>query len=313
MQVIRYSSEKKLEWDAFVDRSKNGTFLFKRNYMDYHSDRFTDCSWMVFNKNKLIAILPANICDSTLYSHQGLTFGGWVTSLDCTIELMLNFSELLFEQLKKNGVKNFVYKCIPYIYNTYPSQEDVYMLFRNRAKLIQCGITSVIDLRKRLPFENIRKRGIKKGIKYNLKVEKSDNIEEYWKLLSNLLSEKYRTKPVHTIDEIQLLASRFPENIELYVVKNCDGAIIGGTLLYISKSVVKSQYIASSKECRDNGGLDLLFSYLLDKYKQSSEHRYFDFGISVENGGLKLNNGLIHQKEGFGGRGVVYETYEIEL
>ncbi|MGG6545868.1 UNVERIFIED_CONTAM: GNAT family N-acetyltransferase, partial [Prevotella sp. 15_C9] len=42
--IIRYSAGDKERWDRFVRRSKNGTFLMQRDYMDYHADRFQDCS-----------------------------------------------------------------------------------------------------------------------------------------------------------------------------------------------------------------------------------------------------------------------------
>ena len=77
INIERYTAEKAAEWDEFVAKSKNGTFLFDRNYMDYHADRFADFSLMFYNdKHKLCALLPANIDDGTLYSHQGLTYGG---------------------------------------------------------------------------------------------------------------------------------------------------------------------------------------------------------------------------------------------
>jgi len=53
--IIRYTSEKVQEWNAFVATSKNGTFLFNRGYMDYHSHRFEDCSLMFF---AMVASLP---------------------------------------------------------------------------------------------------------------------------------------------------------------------------------------------------------------------------------------------------------------
>ena len=46
--------------------------------MDYHNDRFKDHSLMVFKDDKLIALLPANIVDFNLRSHQGLTYGGFL-------------------------------------------------------------------------------------------------------------------------------------------------------------------------------------------------------------------------------------------
>ena len=42
IQVARYDKSQETEWNSFVGRSKNGTFLFNRGFMDYHADRFTD-------------------------------------------------------------------------------------------------------------------------------------------------------------------------------------------------------------------------------------------------------------------------------
>ena len=67
ISICRYTQDKHAQWDDFVKVSKNGTFLFLRAYMDYHSDRFHDHSLMFHNeKGKLIAVLPANIKTASL-------------------------------------------------------------------------------------------------------------------------------------------------------------------------------------------------------------------------------------------------------
>jgi hypothetical protein len=116
---------------------------------------------------------------------------------------------------------------------------------------------------------------------------------------------------VHSLPEIQLLHSRFPQQIRLFVVKSGQ-QVIGGTVLYLSHHVVKTQYIATNAAGRACGALDLLFCHLLQKFQQENMD-YFDFGTSnlVEND--NLNAPLIHQKEGFGGRAVCYDTYEWTL
>ena len=58
IEIIQYNELHKEEWDAFVKTSKNGTFLFERDYMDYHKERFTDASLMIYNDNRLCALLP---------------------------------------------------------------------------------------------------------------------------------------------------------------------------------------------------------------------------------------------------------------
>ena len=77
-KVELYTPERKKEWNIFIENAKNSTFLFDRNYMDYHADRFQDFSLMIYRKNKLYALLPANKKNDVLYSHQGLTYGGLI-------------------------------------------------------------------------------------------------------------------------------------------------------------------------------------------------------------------------------------------
>ena len=81
--------------------------------------------------------------------------------------------------------------------------------------------------------------------------------------------------------------------------------------MFETETTAHVQYIASTEKGRNLGALDGLFDYLIGT--QYAHKRYFDFGISVEQGGWVLNEGLIHQKEGFGARGAVYETYEITI
>ena len=77
-KVKTYKSSDKNTWNNFVLESNQDTFLFQRDFMDYHSDRFIDYSLMVYKNDKVIALLPANRVDDTLYSHQGLTYGGLI-------------------------------------------------------------------------------------------------------------------------------------------------------------------------------------------------------------------------------------------
>ena len=65
-------------WNEFIAHAKNATFLFHRDFVEYHQDRFEDFSLLVFEDEKLKAVLPANIKENLVYSHQGLTYGGLV-------------------------------------------------------------------------------------------------------------------------------------------------------------------------------------------------------------------------------------------
>ena len=78
-QVKKYEKENKKLWNEFVRKAKNATFLFYRDFMEYHQDRFEDFSLLIFDeKENIKAILPANRVGDTVFSHQGLTYGGLV-------------------------------------------------------------------------------------------------------------------------------------------------------------------------------------------------------------------------------------------
>lgn len=311
MEIIRYRREDKELWNSFVSKARNATFLFDRNYMDYHADRFDDNSFMFYHKGKLKAVLPANVAGDTLYSHQGLTYGGLLLDKKATVEDVLECFDSLNSWLRENGLSKVVYKALPWIYQQYPSEEDLYALtWKCKAQLISRNIASTIVIDNKLKFAESRKSGIRKALSLNIEVGESNDIDGFWHVLEDNLGNRYNAKPVHTASEMKLLMSRFPNNIKLYVAK-MNGEIVGGTLIYVTSQVVHTQYISASVEGKKHGALDLLFDYIINKVYANC--RYFDFGKSTEQGGAYLNEPLIFQKEGFGGRGVCYDWYQWEL
>lgn len=311
MEIRRYRREDKELWNSFVSKARNATFLFDRNYMDYHADRFDDNSFMFYHKGKLKAVLPANVAGDTLYSHQGLTYGGLLLDKKATVEDVLECFDSLNSWLRKNGISKVVYKALPWIYQQYPSEEDLYALtWKCKAQLISRNIASTIVIDNKLKFAESRKSGIRKALSLNIEVGESNDVDGFWHVLEDNLGNRYNAKPVHTASEMKLLMSRFPNNIKLYVAK-MNGEIVGGTLIYVTPQVVHTQYISASVEGKKHGVLDLLFDYIINKVYANC--RYFDFGKSTEQGGAYLNEPLIFQKEGFGGRGVCYDWYQWEL
>ena len=312
-EIIQYTAEYKDTWNKFLETSKNGTFMFDRNYMDYHADRFKDNSLMVFRKGCIYAVLPANRDEDTLYSHQGLTYGGLITNKKATTSEILEVFELLKDFLSAQGIKHVIYKPIPHIYHNIPAEEDLYALFRcTNARIIARNISSTIRQDNKIKFTESRKSGIRKAQRNGLVVTESTDLESFWEILSCNLKNKYDKKPVHTLEEIKMLTQVFPNNIKLYLTKDADNKPLGGTLIYITNSqTIHTQYISASQKGKDIGALDILFDHLINvEYKN---YPIFDFGHSTEEMGTILNNALIFQKEGFGGRGVLYDTYQFDL
>lgn len=310
-EIRRYTVDKASEWNAFVAKSKNGTFLFDRRYMDYHSDCFDDHSLLVYRKNRLFALLPGNKKGNTFFSHQGLTYGGFITDHQATAEYICDVFDAVNAFLRSEGLLKVIYKPMPWIYQTMPAEEDVYALFvRCHARLIERDVSSTIFMPHRMKFAESRMSGIRKAKREGLTVRESDDIGAFWRILTDNLHRKYGAHPVHTVSEMQMLKERFPSEIRLFMAYR-DQQPLGGTVLYLTPQVVHSQYISASEEGKQTGALDLLFDHLINEV---DFHRpYFDFGTSAIGDTNEINTSLIFQKQGFGGRGVCYDWYEYDL
>ena len=299
------------EWNQFVSASKNGTFLFDRRFMDYHSDRFSDHSLMCYREGRLYALLPANEKGDTLVSHGGLTYGGLVTDSRCSAKGVLDTFTAINDYLRRQAIRRVVYKAIPWIYHQLPAEEDLYALTAVcHARLTIRDISSAIVATRRLKFTESRRSGLRKALKAGLRICESDDVDAFWHILNDNLTQKYAVSPVHTADELRLLQSRFPENIKLWLVYDGDKPV-GGTLLFLTPQVLHTQYISATPYGKQHGAIDLLFDHLINHVY--ADYPYIDFGKSTVSDSADLNEQLIFQKEGFGARAVCYDTYEYEL
>ena len=311
IDVVRYTADKATEWNDFVARSKQGTFLHDRRYMDYHADRFSDHSLLVYRKHRLFALLPANEAGDTLWSHQGLTYGGLLTDDRAVPETVCEAFVAINDYLRTAGFRRVVYKPVPHIYHRMPAEGDLYALFlRCHASLLERDASSTIAFGCRPKFTESRRSGIRKAMTAGVKVSMSTDVDAFWKILSDSLATKYDARPVHTVEEIKLLMARFPDAIRLYMAYK-DEKPLGGTILYITPQVVHTQYISASADGKRVGALDLLFHHLLNEVPFTQP--YFDFGTSAQGSTNEVNAQLIFQKQGFGARAVCYDIYEWTL
>lgn len=310
-EIRRYTPEHVDEWNQFVAESKNGVFLFDRRYMDYHSDRFCDHSLMFYLDGRLLAVLPAHQSGDTLCSHNGLTYGGLVMSPRLTVVQTMHLFREMNEYLCSQGIRHVSYKAIPWIYHRLSAEEDLYALYHEcHARIVARDFATNIYLSAGLRWERVRRRGIVRARNAGVVVERSNHYEAFWQVLADNLMNKYGVKPVHSLQEIELLHGRFPQNIQLYQAVR-EGKVLGGVVLYISSQVVHAQYSSASPEGKKLGVIDLLYDQIFKDYR---DYPYFDFGRSTEHpDGSGLNENLVFQKEGYGGRGLCYDIYEWEV
>lgn len=311
MNLVPYHPSDKDTWNAFLVTAKNSHFMFYREYMDYHSDRFIDASLLIYRDKELVALFPANIDGEVVHSHQGLTFGGLIMSQDIRCLEVVEIFNTMKKFYKNTGVKKIRYKPVPHIYHACPSEEDLYALHKVNALLVQRDFISVISLSNKPKFSRLRKRSLAKAVKHNLWIKESIDFVDYWAMLVSELRSRHHAVPTHSVEEIKSLAEKFPSNIKLFLSYSLENTLLAGLVLYINSEIVNIQYISSTEEGRSIGAVDILVDYVVNQKYASKQ--WISFGVSSEKQGLSVNEGLVRQKEGFGARAVAADCYEIIL
>jgi hypothetical protein len=308
--IRRYEAHDYATWNAFISTAKNATFLFHRDFMEYHGDRFDDFSLLIFDAEKLVAVLPANRVGDAVFSHQGLTYGGLVYADKLKLASVITIFKRLLHFLNQISIDKIYIKTIPGIYHHKPAEELLYALFLVEGKLISRESLLILDLRMPLKLSKDRLAGVSRGSDHGLVVKEEDNFDLFWNsiLLPNL-ANKYQSAPVHTLEEIKFLYAKFPKNIRQFNVYYQD-EIVAGTTIFESDLVARSQYTSANDEKNVLGSLDFLHKKLLTEVFKDKV--YFDFGTSNQNQGKKLNHGLSYWKESFGGNTIIQDFYEVE-
>tara|TARA_R110002073_G_scaffold128999_1_gene274971 strand:+ start:21162 stop:22097 length:936 start_codon:yes stop_codon:yes gene_type:complete len=309
MDIVKYNVTHREQWNEFVKDALKSTFLFHRDFMEYHSDRFLDHSLLFFKNDAIVAVLPGNQTEGLFISHQGLTYGGFVYGKMSSKD-MLQIMELLLSYLKINGFKKIIYKALPNIFQSSFHEVDLYALHIKKFKLDRRDLSFVIDLKSEIKYAKDRKYRINKSKRNGLTIQKSEDFKAFMQIVNDNLQSKYNKQAIHTADEIKRLYAKFPDNIKLLVVHDSNDALVGGSLLFLDNNFIHTQYLHSNLSGKKLDAKEFLVDHLIQSNKS---YNYLSFGISTENEGKYLNEGLASYKEGFGARCIVHDFYELKL
>lgn len=308
--IKRYEPKDYQQWNTFAGKAKNATFLFHRDFMEYHSDRFEDYSIIVMQNAKWIALLPANRVGATIFSHQGLTYGGFVFAEKIKMTEALEVFTSVLEHLEKSGISKLQIKLIPPFYCSHFSEEIDYLLFLAQARLWRRDFLSVLDLQRPFSLSKDRKQCARRGLKNQLEIREDNNLELFWnQILIPNLKKKHDIAPVHSLEEIVSLQALFPKNIRHFNVYH-QGEIVAGSTIFVTDRVAHPQYISGNDQKNALGSLDFLYQHLINEVFKEMD--FFDFGTSNEFNGTKVNEGLLFWKESFGAHTIVQDHYEVD-
>lgn len=322
--IIDYDEKYKEEWDEFVlNEACNGTFLQSRRFLNYHPvGRYTDCSLLFYEKDKLVAVCPA--CEKiedgkkVFTSHAGSTYGGLIVSgkllrtekmialldsFECGLKER-QFSKCILKQTnplmcsKKMDLMEF---CLYYKKYTEYKELDIYVDYEDYNK------NEVIA-----NFSKLKKRITKKCIDAKMELAElvtEDEIARFHEILADNL-KKYDLKPYHTIEDLIDLKKRFPKDIQFWGCK-FDGKIVAVSMIFLfhKAKCVHTHYLAADSEYNKQSPMTFIYYKMIELYK-NLDYKTLSWGITTEHLGIEINNNLTNTKEEFGSKHNVVKIYE---
>jgi hypothetical protein len=322
LKIEVYNQSYQQDWDNFVGASRNGTFMQQRTFLNYHPlGRFIDCSLMVYNfRGELIAVIPAAQKmlgpKKVFSSYPGASHGGIIVNQKFGTSEAMALVPLLTEYCRSNNFNAIEIKMIPRIYHFWPSDEIDFALRYYGFSTSSSELATALPLKELAePSDHLiesTQRNIRKAKRLGVTIEESNDLATYWSILTDNLKQKHNAKPTHTFAEILDLTSRYPQSIKLFAAF-LQGEMVSGVVCFLLNSrVINCFYIASNNKYQSRRSVELLF-YELISWGMEKGYYYLDWGISTEDKGSRINQGLFEFKEKFGGRGVLREVYYLDL
>lgn len=320
IDLVRYTEEQREKWNDFISVAKNSTFLHTREFYDHNPlNAEDDHSLMFFKQGKLVAVFPANMYEKEgkviLHSYLRSTYGGLVVKNGITIAELVEIVRLLKELAIEHNISEVINRQPFSIFNETLSDEVGYAFWHGGFSLKNRELELAIDMRYdvRSNYNSSTLRSVKKALKSGVVIVEDGDIEAYWKILEQNLKERYGTKPVHSLEDINRLISLVgADKVKLFTAVY-EGVTIGGIFTFVSNSrVIHSQYIALDNNYQEYRPLNAVIDHIANWAKEH-DFRYFNLGMATEPGGEEINAGLFRFKEGFGARGVYRDTLHLVL
>ena len=320
MEVIEYDKQHKEQWEQFVLASNNGTIFHTRKFLSYHPpERFKDNSLLFINNNKILSVLTA--ADITrddkkqLISHQGASYGGFVYKDNLSIKDAFKLTESLIEYAIHKKFERIVITHSPFVYQKRYNNYIDFALIRNGFGYIKREVSSVISLDVSEDdvfslFKQEARTAVRRAEKLGVKIRNSDDFEDYYKILKNNLAMRHNVNPAHSLEDLLKLKKLFSDKIQLVGAYLKDKMIAGVVNFYCNEKVVLVFYISNNMEYQNYRAVNLLF-YEIIKDAIRRGLSFLDFGLFTVN--MDPNWGLGKFKENFGARGILRDTFYIDL
>jgi hypothetical protein len=329
LEIKRSEEIDQRDWDELIfDPMSNGEFVNSMQYLSYHPEgRFTDASVAIVDAdtNTVKSVFPAASDRSrhSVVSHPGTTFAGMIYNLrNLSIEELENHIDLLISHYREQGFLKLEMRLPSIAYHNQPEAKLIFLLLQKKFQIKGSHLINAIKLEKIHNEEDLikqylikRRNRIKKTLNLQtLKFEKWEKIEpSVWDHLSDHLIQKFGTGPTHSLDEINILCSKFPEQIVPYGVTEKETNQYGALgLIFKYKQVFHTQYLDTNFELSTPYPNFFLIHHLILTAVEEG-YSVFSFGASTEKWGSVLNKGLFRYKDEFGGGSILLTRLVLDL
>ena len=224
----KLSVNNKEEWDTFIDKTPNGRFEHKTNFIDFlEKNKGNSKSFLIKENDKLIAtisLFKENIFLFKRYSSQGIVTNGKVSIKEIIKELIKRIDKAAYIRINKLDAKKD--KITP---------ETFILNIKNKT------IKEIFDKE----LESRARRAIKKAERNKLKLKISNSeeeLEKFYPIYKNKMKE-FGSKE-NSLDSLKKLMKN--KNYSLFNVYSKDKLIAGGTMM-IYKNTITNHLAASDK------------------------------------------------------------------
>ena len=310
MQVVEYSKSLEQDWDEFVFKSKNGTVLHTQKFLSYHPEnRWVDKSVLIYNNGDLKAVFPACEVEGEIISHAGSSCGGLIVLRSNKLSETSKYFQLLINYYNKHD--KIVFKKHERIFDVHPAEEIELAAIQVDFNVIYKELSTCV----KLSGYTISKNRLDKVNRASKKIRIVENDSDYASfhiILENNLADKHAVRPTHSLSEMLKLKSLMPCTFSLLSAYYQDKMIAGIWLIKANDKVLHTFYVSQNYEFKNLYSISYLMNKVLEMAKRDG-FEYVNFGVSTEDKGKIVNQGLVSFKESFGGFGVDRITYSKDL
>jgi hypothetical protein len=295
-------------WNALVRTASNGHIMALWEFFHYHESRFQNVPLVFRRGGRWLGVLPANrTTEDTLWSHQGVSFGGLIIARRTRLADVIEMWAQLRLFMQREGLRRLCYRPAPHPYHLAPREDDLYSLTQAGATIVDTKLHAMVRCHMKTPPRREWDRHVRRAATAGITVGVGRDIRAFWPHALAVL-QKHGREPVHALEDILLLQGRLPDDLLLLNAASPAGDFLAGVLVLVSPAAITVLYLGETEEGRHFGAGRLLYNHFITAPEFSG--RWLDMGQWADTETRAELDSLLSFKESAGARLIQRHTWE---